>query len=150
MQQWFSAGMIKNERVFITSLKVNNPLDIIDKYDLRSLIENCCFRELKQGWNLGKFCKKTLEAIRSHSILTAVMFSLNAAFQSQRGKSITHKGIRRLRDEDMHSIHKVIVFADDFFGIFDIEEIFIITRSPPLEFYRVNPDEVKKRLALKD
>jgi len=139
-----------DERVFITSLKVNNPLDIIDKYDLRSLIENCCFRELKQGWNLGKFCKKTLEAIRSHSILTAVMFSLNAAFQSQRGKNITHKGIRRLRDEDMNSIHKVIVFADDFFGIFDIEEIFIITRSPPLEFYRVNPDEVKKRLALKD
>jgi Transposase DDE domain len=139
-----------NEPVFITGLKVNDPLDIINKYDLRSLIENCCFRELKQGWNLGKFCKKTFEAIRSHSILTAVMFSLNAAFQSLKGKSVTRKGIRRLRDEDMHSIHKVAVFADDYFGIFDIEEILIITRAPPRDFFRINPEEAKKRLSLKD
>jgi len=138
------------EPVFITRLKVNEPLDIVNKYDLRSLIENCCFRELKQGWNLGKFCKKTFEAIRSHSILTAVLFSLNAAFQSQQGKSITHKGIRRLRDEDMHSIHKVAIFADDYFGIFDIEEILIINRAPPRDFFRINPDEAKKRLGLKD
>lgn len=139
-----------DEPVFITSLKINYPLDIINKYDLRSLIENCCFRELKQGWNLGKFCKKTFEAIRSHSMLTAVMFSLNAAFQSQQGKSVTRKGIRRLRDEDMHSIHKVAIFADDYFGIFDIEEILLINRAPPRDFFRINPDEATKRLGLKD
>ena len=29
---------------------VNDPLAVIDLYDLRSLIENTLFRELKQGW----------------------------------------------------------------------------------------------------
>ena len=38
------------EKVFLTSLPVSKPLKIMDKYDLRSLIENTCFRELKQGW----------------------------------------------------------------------------------------------------
>jgi hypothetical protein len=65
-----------NFPVFLTSLPVNQPLEVLDAYDLRSLIENCAFRELKQGWLLGKFPKKTEEAVRSHVFLTVVMFNL--------------------------------------------------------------------------
>nr|MDQ3397837.1 hypothetical protein [Deinococcota bacterium] len=54
------------EKVFLTSLPVNDPLIIYDAYDLRSLIENCLFRELKQGWNLLAFPKKTEDAVRGH------------------------------------------------------------------------------------
>jgi len=50
----------------------------------------------------------------------------------------------------MSSIHKVIVFAGSYFAIFDIEEYSLIVRSPPKEFFRINPIEVKKRLGLKD
>ncbi len=138
------------EKIFITSLEITSPLSIIDCYDLRSLIENCCFRELKQGWHIKKFPQKTLNAIRAHSLLTLAIFSLNAAFQSEKGKQLTHKGIRRLRDEDMHSIHKVVIFADNYFAVFDIEELLIITRSPPEIFFRVNPNEVRRRLKLKN
>jgi hypothetical protein len=51
VQQWqgktYRAGQ---EPVFLTSLPVDQPLAILDGFDLRSLIENYAFLELKQGW----------------------------------------------------------------------------------------------------
>ena len=139
-----------HEKVFATSLDVTEPLKIIDNYSLRSLIENTVFRELKQGWNLSKIPMKKKSAIVSHTILTLIMYSLNACFQTKLGRALTNKGIRRLRDEDMSTIHKLIVFSGEYFAIFDVEEYSIIVRAPPKEFFRVDPDEAKRRLGLKD
>lgn len=50
----------------------------------------------------------------------------------------------------MSTIHKLIVFSGEYFAIFDVEEYSIIVRAPPKEFFRVDPDEVKRRLGLKD
>ncbi|TET14690.1 MAG: hypothetical protein E3J77_04010 [Actinobacteria bacterium] len=139
-----------HEKVFATSLDVTEPLKIIDNYSLRSLIENTVFRELKQGWNLAKLPMKKKSAIVSHTILTLLMYSLNACFQTKLGRALTNKGIRRLRDEDMSTIHKLIVFSGDYFAIFDVEEYSLIVRAPPKEFFRIDPDEAKKRLGLRD
>jgi hypothetical protein len=138
------------ETVFLTSLDVKNPCDVVDYYDDRSLIENRLFRELKQGWNITKIPMKKKSAVISHIILTLVMYSLNSCYQTEEGKKLAEKGIRKLRDADMSSIHKVIVFAGSYFAIFDIEEYSLIVRSPPKEFFRINPTEAKKRLGLKD
>ncbi len=35
------------EKVFLTSLGVHTPRDVVDRYDLRSLIESCSNRDLK-------------------------------------------------------------------------------------------------------
>ena len=138
------------EKVFATSLDVSCPLRIIDNYSLRSLIENTVFRELKQGWNLTKIPMKKKNAIVSHTILTLLMYSLNACFQTKLGRALTNKGIRRLRDEDMSTIHKLIVFSGEYFAIFDVEEYSIILRAPPKIFFRIDPDEAKRRLGLAD
>ena len=138
------------EKIFITSLPIDDPLQIMDSYDLRSLIENKGFRELKQGWMIWHFPMKTEAAIRSHTILTLIMYSLNACFQTTRGKELTEKGIRRLRTEDMSTIHKLIVFSGDYFGIFDVEEYALIVRTPPKYFMRIDPHVAKKRLGLED
>ncbi|MCL4416210.1 MAG: transposase [Actinobacteria bacterium] len=138
------------EAVFLTSLDVKNPCSVVDYYDERSLIENCLFRELKQGWNITKIPMKKKSAVISHIILTLVMYSLNCCYQTEEGKKLAEKGIRKLRDSDLSSIHKVIVFAGSYFAIFDIEEYSLIVRSPPKEFFRINPAEAKKRLGLKD
>jgi hypothetical protein len=105
--------------VFLTSLEVKNPCYVIDHYDARSLIENCLFRELKQGWNITKIPMKKKSAVISHIILTIVMYSINACYQTEEGKKLAEKGIRKLRDADMSSIHKVIVFAESYFAVFD-------------------------------
>ena len=139
-----------HEKVFATSLDISEPLKIVDNYSLRSLIENTLFRELKQGWNLTKIPMKKKSAIVSHTILTLLMYSLNACFHTKLGKALTNKGIRRLRDEDMSTIHKLIVFSGEYFAIFDVEEYSIIVRAPPKIFFRIDPEEAKKRLGLKD
>jgi len=136
------------EKVFATSLDVDSPLKIVDNYCLRSLIENSLFRELKQGWNLAKIPMKKKATVVSHTILTVIMYSLNACFQTELGKKLTNRGIRRIRDEDMSSIHKLIVFSGNYFAIFDVEEYALIVRSPPKIFFRIDPDEAKKRLGL--
>ena len=138
------------EKIFATSLNVDEPLKIIDDYSLRSLIENKLFRELKQGWNLARIPMKKKAAVTSHAILTLIMYSLNACFHTELGKALTNKGIRRLRDEDMSTIHKLIVFSGDYFAIFDVEEYSLIVRAPPKIFFRIDPDEAKRRLGLKD
>jgi hypothetical protein len=138
------------EPVFLTDLPVDDPIAVFDKYDLRSLIENCGFRELKQGWHIGKFPVKKLNGVRSHTILTLLMYAINAAYQSKRGQQEVQRGIRRLRREDYQSIHKIVVYSGQYFGIFDIEEYSIITRAPPREFIRTDPATVKRRLGLED
>ncbi|PKN00004.1 MAG: hypothetical protein CVU78_03230, partial [Elusimicrobia bacterium HGW-Elusimicrobia-2] len=69
------------EKVFLTTLPINRPLQIIDKYDKRSLIENTTFRELKQGWLINTVPKpkvrrgvKTRRGVTSHAILTLCMY----------------------------------------------------------------------------
>lgn len=89
------------EPIFMTSLPADKPVEIINKYGLRFLIENIGFRELK-------------------------------------------------RREDMATIHKVIVFAGDYFAILDVEEYALITRAPPKSFMRIDPEEAKRRLGLQD
>jgi len=138
------------EPVFITDLPVNNPLLILDEYDLRSLIENNGFRELKQGWHINKFPVKKENAVRAHTVLTLLMYGINAAYQTERGQEAVKKGIRRLRLEDFQSIHKIVVYAGLYFGIFDIEEYSVITRSPPKDFVRTDIAQTRKRLGIVD
>jgi hypothetical protein len=77
VQQWESKTYrTSQERVFLTSLAVDQPLVILDYYGLRCLIENCTFRELKQGWHLGKFPKKSEDVGRGQVLLTPAIFTL--------------------------------------------------------------------------
>ena len=71
-----------HEKVFLTSLGVSEPLSILDKYDLRSLIENEPNRELKQGWLINKIPKKTERAVTAHAILTLCMYNLTNAYRT--------------------------------------------------------------------
>jgi hypothetical protein len=131
------------EPVFLTSLPVGAPLAVLDLYDLRSLIENTAFRELKQGWCLESYPKKTVTAVRGHVLLTVLTFTLANAFQTRQGHRLAQQGIRRQRAET--DCGQVIVFAGDHYGIFDIEEVFILLGSVPTTCLRMDPDEVRRR-----
>jgi hypothetical protein len=138
------------EKVFLTSLPVVHPLAVLDLYDLRSLIENTGVpsgsRELKQGWCLESYPKKTAAAVRGHVFLTLVTFTLANAFRTQRGQALAQHGIRRQRAEE-HSA-KVIVFADLYYAIFDIEEVVILLGVVPRTCFGPDPTEVRRRYGL--
>lgn len=132
------------EPVFLTEMRVGKPLELIREYDDRSDIENLGFRELKQGWLIGKFPKKTKQAVLAHILLTLIIFNLANGFRTGRGYRLGEKGIRRFRREEMgrDSIHKVIVFAGEWYAILDVEELMVILGVPPKTFFRVDPKEV--------
>ena len=133
-------------KVFLTSLPVSDPLAVIDLYDLRSLIENTLFRELKQGWFLVVFPKKTADAVRGHAYLTILVFNLTNAFRTQVGQDLTKRGIRRQR-RSWHCAHHFIVFSGEFYAVFDIETVFILLGKPPDICWRVDPDQVYRQYA---
>jgi hypothetical protein len=133
-------------KVFLTSLPVHDPLAIIDLYDLRSLIENTLFRELKQGWFLTAFPKKSAAAVRGHVYLTILIFNLTNAFRTDTGQDLAKRGIRRQR-RAWHCPHQVVVFTTDFYAIFDIETLFILLGRPPDTCWRVDPDQIYRQYA---
>jgi hypothetical protein len=135
-----------DEKVFLTTLPVAQPLAALDLYDLRSLIENTAFRELKQGWHLESYPKKTEAAVRNHVILTLVTFTLTNAFRTKQGQNLAQHGIRRQRAQDDSS--KVIIFAGDVYAIFDIEEVFILLGAVPRLCFREDPAQVRRRYGL--
>jgi hypothetical protein len=137
------------EKVFLTSLPIDEPLAVLDCYDLRSLIENCAFRELKQGWCLAKFPKRTEDAVRGHVFLTLVIFTLTNAYRTDIGQSLAQCGIRRQRLA-WEEVNKVLVVAGDCYAIFDLEELLIILGCEPEICWRVDPPDVRKRYGLPD
>ena len=127
------------EKVFLTSLPVEQPLQIIKKYSLRCLIENLAFRELKQGWLLNAYPKKTENAVRAHVFLTLAMFSATNCYRSSLGQKLAEKGMRRWRADNLMSIHKVVIFAGEYYGVFDIEEVMTLVGKPPKHLLRTDP-----------
>jgi hypothetical protein len=134
------------EKVFLTSLPVGEPLAVLDLYDLRSLIENTAFRELKQGWGLTHYPKKTEAAVRAHVFLTVLTFTLANAFRTAAGQALARHGIRRQRAEQATA--QVIVFAGEHYGIFDIEEVFLLLGVVPQQCLRTDPARVRRRYGL--
>lgn len=135
------------EKVFLTSLSVCRPLRVLEQYDLRSEIENQGFRELKQGYHLLKYPKKTESAVRAHVVLTLVIYSLVNAYKSQRGQRLAHLGIRRWRGKQMgQSIHKMIVYYEGIYGIVDVEELFYLMDMTPKELYRMKIKRFQREL----
>ena len=108
----------------------------LDNYDLRSLIENCVFRELKQGWHLTNFPKKTDDVIRGHIFLT-----LTNAYRTDVGQDVVQAGIRR-QHLTWLEINKVLIVAGDYYAIFDLEELLIIFNCRPEYCWRVDRPDV--------
>ncbi len=137
---------IGDEIAFLTSLPVDEPLTVLDLYDLRSLIENTAFRELKQGWGLEHDPKKTEAAVRAHVLLTLVTFTLALAFRTAQGQDLAQHGVRRQRAEEESG--KVLVFAGDDDAIFDIEEVFVLLGVVPRLCVTADPIQVRHRYGL--
>lgn len=118
--------------VFITNIDVKDPFITFDRYDDQSLMENRLFREVKQNWHFEHPPKKTKEGVYVQAYMTMAMKALTTAFlkwqQDQLklealGKSSTWQMYRRRLK--VINRNKLIVFADDYFGIFPSHEVFM-------------------------
>jgi len=139
---------VSHQPVFLTSLDVSQPLRALDLYDLRSLIENTAFRELKQGWHLTAFPARCLSAARAHVYLTLLCFTLVNAYHTHTGQALAHNGIRRQRAYDFESLLVMVIDdASHTFALFHIEELLTLLGHPPTICLTIHPDEVLLRYA---
>jgi hypothetical protein len=98
-------------------------------------IENNGFRELKEGWHLEKapwsYTNQTVVAARV--ALTLIAFNVAQIAKTARGRQLTDRGIRRLRRDlaRQYGPAPVIVFTQQAFGIFHIEDVMSATGKAP-------------------
>jgi len=116
--------------VFLTNARVDKPLQPFDDDDERSLIENCCIKEAKQPWDLGHPPQKTGRAVRVHVLFTLLMFALATAYRrqdEQEAMSGEPVGWMRWRRQLLEQTRdKVIIFAQEWYGIFLLAEFALL------------------------
>lgn len=76
-------GDCREPWVLMTNDPSSQPLDIYDRYDDRSLIENLGFREGKQGWNLERPPQRNEGAYTTHVLLTLAVYACVTAYRAR-------------------------------------------------------------------
>jgi hypothetical protein len=126
--------------VLITSLSVDDPLQIVELYGKRADMENSLHRELKQAWYIEHFPSKQHRACMAHIYLTLTLFNVACAYKTKRGQELANLGIRRLRAQHLGgAAWLLIVYTENEYGIFDIEEFAHLSGNPPKRFHRFTP-----------
>jgi hypothetical protein len=115
----------ESEVVYLTNKDVSNPMQVFDGYDERSLIENSCFREIKQSLYLEHPPQKNERGVRVHSYLVMLVLALTTAYriETKQIESVheykSQKGVRKWRRElKEENRDKVIVFVGNKYGIY--------------------------------
>ncbi len=126
--------------VLITSLPVDEPLQIVELYGNRADMENSLHRELKQAWYIEHFPSKQHRACMAHIYLTLTLYNVACAYKTKRGQELANLGIRRLRAKHLGgTAWLLIVYTEHEYGIFDIEEFAHLSGNPPKKFHRFTP-----------
>ena len=125
------------------------PLMAVSIYKKRHHIENEGFRELKQGYKIGKFPSRKFKGIYFHILFTLMIYNFINCFKTEKGDKLAGIGLYRLHDEI--SWYGVVIYAYPHFGIFDIKEVLEWIgykgkglRGPPFPFFIFLSDIKKK------
>lgn len=98
-------------------------------------IENNGFRELKQGWHLERapWSYSNQTTVTARVTFTLIAYNVAEIAKTSGGRQLIQRGIRRLRRDLTREVGPapVIVFANNAYGIFDIEEIMTALGNPP-------------------
>jgi len=109
----------------------------------RWLIENSGFRELKEGWHLERAPWSWTDDVVVAARVTFTLIAYNVAqiAKTAKGRQLTDRGIRRLR-RDLNATYgpaPVIVFTEQAFAVFHIEEIMALVGLSPRHSLRPMP-----------
>jgi hypothetical protein len=123
--------------VFITNIDVKDPFITFDRYDDRSLMENKLFREVKQNWHFEHPPKKTKEGVHIQVYMTMAMKALTTAFLKWQEDQLKLEALGKPSTWQMYrrklkvlNRNKLIVFANEYFGIFPSHEVFMLANVP--------------------
>ncbi len=106
-------------------------------------IENSGFRELKEAWHLEQapWSHTNDDVVAARACLTMVAYNVAQIAKTAEGRALTDRGIRRLRAEltKAYGIAPVIVFTDEAFAVFHIEQVMAAAGLTPKHSLRPSP-----------
>jgi hypothetical protein len=116
--------------VFLTKAPVDKPLQPCDDDAARRRIDHGGLKDAKQPWDLGHPPQKTGRAVRVHVLFTLLMFALAMAYRLQCEQEATGGepvGWMRWRRQLLEQTRdKVIIFAQEWYGIFPLAEFALL------------------------
>ncbi|MGA1871758.1 MAG: transposase, partial [bacterium] len=107
--------------VYLTTVSWKNAYALYQLYRERWVVENNAIKELCQYWILDQVHCTKFNAIRAHIFFSIALFNLHILFKSKYGRRFREKSIAAKRTPGFQKSY-VIVYWQDYFGIFKIEE----------------------------
>ncbi len=101
--------------------KTFTPLMAVALYRKRQYTENEGYRELKQGYKIGRFPSRKFNGVCLHFILTLIMFNYISCYKTKRGDRIAYLGLRRIHRDMVYP--GIIIYSSPYFGVFDSDEV---------------------------
>jgi hypothetical protein len=124
----------------VTTLPVQDAIQIDRQFGARWGIENDGHRELKQGWDLETLWGRSLAAVTMSVVMKLLGYNYVKLFHTRVGSRLIAHGMRCLRARVLEEGSQVIVYAGTEFGVFHIEEIATLLGAPPKVSFRCATD----------
>ena len=128
----------KEEWALVSTASFSTPWQAYTFWRNRWCIENCGFRELKEGWHLEKALWTFWDITVATARVTFTLIAYNVAqiAKTKAGERLSKLGIRRLRKEMNRAFGgvPVIIFAQNAYAILHIEELVEVLGGFPPQF----------------
>jgi len=124
----------------VTPKAVKTARQIYDPYSDRWDIEEV-FNELTCLWEYDRFYSTKWSLVLAQIFFTFAVYSLVSLYKTARGNRIAELGITRLRREHFHSDDEVVVYLDDCYAIFTVQE-FLTLIVENIDAFARNKDEL--------
>jgi hypothetical protein len=109
----------------VTPKAVQTARAIYDPYSDRWDLEEA-FNELTCLWEYDRFYSTKWSLVLAQIFFTFALYSLVSLYKTDKGNRIAELGIIRLRREHFHSQEDVVVYLDDCYAIFTLQEFMVL------------------------
>ncbi len=109
----------------VTPKDVATARAIYDPYSDRWDLEEA-FNELTRLWAYDRFYSTKWSLVLAQIFFTFALYSLVSLYKTDKGNHIAELGIARLRREHFHSYDDVVVYLDDCYAIFPVQDFMVL------------------------
>jgi hypothetical protein len=105
-----------------STFKPTDPKEAFELYDLRTQLEER-HSQIKNCWNINQFTSPHTSLIEAHVMFTLLTYTLIQLYLNQKDlNELANKTIKSLRKEELLGVNNVIVYSQQYFAVFDLDE----------------------------
>lgn len=129
----------KQVHSYLTSLGVDEAVEIVITYHRRIHVDNSVIKRLKSDLTLPCWPSHDLEAVKNHVLMACLVFNMISLFRTKRGRSFTGKSIAKLRSEFLGEL-AIAIYAGQEYAILTFTEfVETVARSVDVQLVKVRP-----------